>query len=141
MDKHAPEVIQHENFLQLSPEALKKLISRDSFYAPEIDIFLAVESWVKANTDVNTSEVLCNFHIYMKSEATDFLLSLGLSVFGSKLFSYFYSSIKVESNFDHGSSKCRETNCISFVGSNFGRDICAHADARFGTRVPWPFAR
>lgn len=63
MDKHAPEVIQHENFLQLSPEALKKLISRDSFYAPEIDIFLAVEMWVKANPDVNTSEVLCKFYI------------------------------------------------------------------------------
>lgn len=60
MDKHALEVIQHENFLQLSPEALHKLISRDSFYAPEIDIFLAVQSWVKANPDVNASEVLCN---------------------------------------------------------------------------------
>lgn len=64
MDKHASEVIQHENFLQLSPETLNKLISRDSFYAPEIDIFLAVESWVKANPDVNASEVLCNYMIY-----------------------------------------------------------------------------
>lgn len=62
MDKHASDVIQHENFLLLSPEAVNKLISRDSFYAPEIDIFLAVQSWVKANPDVNTSIVLCKFN-------------------------------------------------------------------------------
>ncbi|KAG7188383.1 hypothetical protein KM043_008036 [Ampulex compressa] len=58
MDKHAPEVIQHENFLQLSTVALKELVSRDSFYAPEIDIFLAVQAWVKANPDVDTKTVL-----------------------------------------------------------------------------------
>ncbi|XP_032664988.1 BTB/POZ domain-containing protein 9 [Odontomachus brunneus] len=72
MDKHAPEVIQHENFLQLSPEALKKLISRDSFYAPEIDIFLAVEMWVKANPDVNASEVLSQLRLSLIS-ITDLL--------------------------------------------------------------------
>ncbi|XP_076298371.1 BTB (POZ) domain containing 9 isoform X2 [Lasioglossum baleicum] len=58
MDKHACEVIQHESFLQLSAAALNELVSRDSFYAPEIDIFLAVESWVKANANTNDKSVL-----------------------------------------------------------------------------------
>lgn len=63
MDKHASEILQHESFLQLSPTALSELISRDSFYAPELDIFLAVDSWVKANPEVNNREVIGNFYI------------------------------------------------------------------------------
>lgn len=58
MDKHACEVIQHESFLQLSTAALNELVSRDSFYAPEIDIFLAVQAWVKANPDADGKSVL-----------------------------------------------------------------------------------
>lgn len=58
MDKHAVEIIQHESFMQLSSTALIELISRDSFYAPEIDIFSAVTSWVVANPGVNAEEVL-----------------------------------------------------------------------------------
>ncbi|XP_076632328.1 BTB/POZ domain-containing protein 9-like [Colletes latitarsis] len=58
MDKHACEVIQHESFLQLSATALNELISKDSFYAPEIDIFLAVRSWVQANPNVDHKSVL-----------------------------------------------------------------------------------
>lgn len=58
MDKHALEVIQHESFLQLSPSALNELIARNSFYAPEIDIFLAVQGWVKANPDVEAKDVV-----------------------------------------------------------------------------------
>lgn len=58
MDKHAIEVINHESFFQLSPTALNELVSRDSFYAPEIDIFRAVQSWVKANSDVDPNLVL-----------------------------------------------------------------------------------
>lgn len=63
MDKHASEILQHESFLQLSPTVLSELISRDSFYAPELDIFLAVDSWVKANPEVNNREVIGNFYI------------------------------------------------------------------------------
>ncbi|KAK0158581.1 hypothetical protein PV328_009564 [Microctonus aethiopoides] len=58
MDKHAAEVINHESFLQLSAIALNELVSRDSFYAPEIDIFLAMQSWVKANPEVDANQVL-----------------------------------------------------------------------------------
>ncbi|CAD6227476.1 GSCOCG00001163001-RA-CDS [Cotesia congregata] len=58
MDTHAIDIIKHSSFLQLSAGALNDLISRDSFYAPEIDIFLAVQSWVKANPEVDVNEVL-----------------------------------------------------------------------------------
>ncbi|XP_001605281.2 BTB/POZ domain-containing protein 9 [Nasonia vitripennis] len=58
MDKHALEIIQHETFFQLSSGALNDLLARDSFYASEIDIFLAVESWVKANPGVDADIVL-----------------------------------------------------------------------------------
>ncbi|XP_043256322.1 BTB/POZ domain-containing protein 9 [Colletes gigas] len=63
MDKHACEVIQHESFLQLSATALNELLSKDSFYAPEIDIFLAVRSWVQANPDVDHKSVLDNVRL------------------------------------------------------------------------------
>ncbi|XP_051164686.1 BTB/POZ domain-containing protein 9 [Leptopilina boulardi] len=58
LDKHALEVIQHESFLQLSLQALIELISRDSFYAPEVDVFLAVYAWVKANPGIEVKEIL-----------------------------------------------------------------------------------
>jgi len=63
MDKHALEVMQHESFLQLSATALSELISRDSFFATEIEIYLAVRSWVKANPDADGEKVLSNLSI------------------------------------------------------------------------------
>lgn len=44
--------------MQLSPDALKEIISRDSFYAPEIEIFKALQAWIKANSDVDAKDVL-----------------------------------------------------------------------------------
>lgn len=58
MDKHAMDIIKHEGFLQLSSGALNDVLKRDSFYAPEIEIFSAVQSWVKVNLGVETNEVL-----------------------------------------------------------------------------------
>ncbi|XP_066602241.1 BTB/POZ domain-containing protein 9 isoform X2 [Prorops nasuta] len=58
MDIHAPNIIQHESFLQLSDGALIDLISKNSFFAPEIDIFLAIQQWVKANPEMDPKEVL-----------------------------------------------------------------------------------
>ncbi|XP_029676985.1 BTB/POZ domain-containing protein 9 [Formica exsecta] len=68
MDKHASEILQHESFLQLSPTALSELISRDSFYAPELDIFLAVDSWVKTNPEVNNREVIAQLRLSLISK-------------------------------------------------------------------------
>lgn len=49
LDKNATEVLQHDSFLQLSVEALQGLLERDSFFAPEVDIFKAVCNWFSAN--------------------------------------------------------------------------------------------
>ncbi|CAM1331992.1 BTBD9 (predicted) [Pycnogonum litorale] len=49
MDRHALEIVQHESFLLLTAVALIFVISRGSFYAPEIDIFCSVLKWKKLN--------------------------------------------------------------------------------------------
>ncbi|KAM0736057.1 BTB/POZ domain-containing protein 9 [Formica fusca] len=68
MDRHASKILQHESFLQLSPTVLSELISRDSFYASELDIFLAVDSWVKANPEVNNREVIAQLRLSLISK-------------------------------------------------------------------------
>ncbi|KAL2737804.1 BTB/POZ domain-containing protein 9 [Vespula squamosa] len=72
VNKYAAEIIHHDSFLQLSPTALNELISRDSFYAPEIDIFLAVQEWIKANPDVDAKEILAQVRLSLIS-LTDLL--------------------------------------------------------------------
>ncbi|CAK1582357.1 unnamed protein product [Parnassius mnemosyne] len=56
LDRNATEVLQHDSFLQLSVEALQGLLERDSFFAPEVDIFKAVCSWFNANQQWVKSE-------------------------------------------------------------------------------------
>lgn len=63
MDIHASEVINHDSFQQLSSSALSELISRDSFCAPEIDIFSGVRSWVNTNSDIDPIEVLAQLRL------------------------------------------------------------------------------
>ncbi|KOC71172.1 BTB/POZ domain-containing protein 9 [Habropoda laboriosa] len=72
LDEHACNMIKHESFLQLSADALNELVSRDSFYAPEIDIFLAVRAWVKANPDADGKTVLDKVRLSLVS-ITDLL--------------------------------------------------------------------
>uniref|UniRef100_A0A1I7XLL1 BTB domain-containing protein n=1 Tax=Heterorhabditis bacteriophora TaxID=37862 RepID=A0A1I7XLL1_HETBA len=52
-DQNASEVLSTQGFLQLSLAAVTQLISRDSFCAPEIDIFSAIKEWVKVHPEVN----------------------------------------------------------------------------------------
>ncbi|XP_050435293.1 BTB/POZ domain-containing protein 9-like [Adelges cooleyi] len=47
IDNHAMDIFQSKDFLSLSPEAMVKILKRDSFIANELDIFLAVSSWIK----------------------------------------------------------------------------------------------
>ncbi|KAG1654460.1 BTB/POZ domain-containing protein 9 [Nymphon striatum] len=54
MDRHASEIIQHGSFLSLSASALKNMISRDSFCAPEVEIFSAVCEWSRHNITADT---------------------------------------------------------------------------------------
>ncbi|XKL65076.1 hypothetical protein PGB90_005162 [Kerria lacca] len=57
VDKHVTKIIVHDSFLQLSLESVKSLISRDSFFAPEVDIFQAVCHWIQ-NNEVSQEEQL-----------------------------------------------------------------------------------
>ncbi|XP_039294308.1 BTB/POZ domain-containing protein 9 [Nilaparvata lugens] len=49
MDSHATHIIAHPTFNQLTASGLKELVDRDSFFAPEVDIFRAVVEWIRAN--------------------------------------------------------------------------------------------
>ena len=43
----------------LTANSFQAVISRDSFCAPEVDIFLAALNWVRANPDATTEERDC----------------------------------------------------------------------------------
>ena len=49
MDLNAKEVLNTEGFLTLSEPSLNELLSRDSFYADEVDIFNGVIEWLQFN--------------------------------------------------------------------------------------------
>ena len=49
MDLNAKEVLNTEGFLTLSEPSLTELLSRDSFYADEVDIFNGVIEWLQFN--------------------------------------------------------------------------------------------
>ena len=55
----ALKILEHEDFLHLSADALKKVISLDSLYAPEMKIFRAVQKWLEVNPfDDSKQEIL-----------------------------------------------------------------------------------
>lgn len=49
VDMHATEVMKADSFLSLSQTALTELIARDSFFAPEIEIYHGVRGWMEHN--------------------------------------------------------------------------------------------
>lgn len=55
VDDHATVILKSGQFLQLSKEALIEVLRRDSFFAPEEEIFVAVSGWCKANIDLYLS--------------------------------------------------------------------------------------
>lgn len=59
IDRNATEVMADESFVSLSVDALKEMISRDSFCAQEVDIFRAVVSWIQNKGHEDPAEVLC----------------------------------------------------------------------------------
>ncbi|KAI4466852.1 Galactose-binding-like [Holotrichia oblita] len=59
LDKHASEILQHESFLQLSQSSLVELLQRDSFFAPEVEIFKGVIAWCKINKDDDDLVINC----------------------------------------------------------------------------------
>ncbi|XP_054834143.1 BTB/POZ domain-containing protein 9 isoform X1 [Eublepharis macularius] len=58
MDRNAQEVLSSEGFLSLSKAALLSIVLRDSFAAPEKDIFQALVNWCKHNPKENHSEIM-----------------------------------------------------------------------------------
>ncbi|KAL6033696.1 hypothetical protein STEG23_037193, partial [Scotinomys teguina] len=58
MDRNAQEVLASEGFLSLSKTALLNIVLRDSFAAPEKDIFLALLNWCKHNAKENHAEIM-----------------------------------------------------------------------------------
>lgn len=55
IDKNATDVMNHESFFMLSPSSLKEMIQRDSFCAQEIDVFKAVQEWIRRNPEEKDS--------------------------------------------------------------------------------------
>ena len=49
VDMNAPQVMTSDGFLSLEKQALIELLSRDSFFAPEIDIFYGVQRWIESS--------------------------------------------------------------------------------------------
>lgn len=47
-DANAIEILTLPGLLQLNASSLNQIINRNSFCAPEIDIFLAVKRWISA---------------------------------------------------------------------------------------------
>uniref|UniRef100_A0AAR5QFU2 BTB/POZ domain-containing protein 9 n=1 Tax=Dendroctonus ponderosae TaxID=77166 RepID=A0AAR5QFU2_DENPD len=59
LDIHAAEILKHESFLTLSQDSLVELLERDSFFAPEVDIFRGVCNWCNVNTDYADKVMKC----------------------------------------------------------------------------------
>ena len=57
LDRNAVEVLSTAGFACLSITGLVDIISRDSFCAPEVQIFRAVLAWVKNNEDVSMEDL------------------------------------------------------------------------------------
>lgn len=56
-DQHASEILDHESFISLSQASLVELLKRDSFFAPEVEIFKGVCKWCRHN-EVSSEEVI-----------------------------------------------------------------------------------
>ncbi|CAD7091304.1 unnamed protein product [Hermetia illucens] len=58
MDRNASEILAHSTFKHLSKESLEEVLRRDSFFAPEVQIFVAVSEWCKHNSNVDIESVV-----------------------------------------------------------------------------------
>jgi BTB/POZ domain-containing protein 9 len=58
IDRNAPQVMADESFGNVSADALKEMIARDSFCAHEVDIFRAVVQWIRSKNYSDPQEIL-----------------------------------------------------------------------------------
>ncbi|XP_052263784.1 BTB/POZ domain-containing protein 9-like [Dreissena polymorpha] len=67
MDRNATQILHSESFLQLSAHSVKELISRDSFCAPEIDIFSSIQRWADENHGEDPTPILDSIRLSLMS--------------------------------------------------------------------------
>lgn len=53
IDRRSIELMHHDTFKAISKDLLGDLLKRDTFYAPEIDIFNAVKAWYDSNRNAD----------------------------------------------------------------------------------------
>ena len=59
VDMHASAVMKNEGFLSLTQQAITELLSRDSFFAPELEIYHGICRWMESNeVDPTTAKSL-----------------------------------------------------------------------------------
>ena len=49
VDMNASAVLKSDGYLTLSQQALIELLSRDSFFAPELEIYIGIRQWTEVN--------------------------------------------------------------------------------------------
>ncbi|VDO90192.1 unnamed protein product [Heligmosomoides polygyrus] len=64
-DEHALEILKSKEFLTLPLTKVIEMLSRNSFYAPEIEIFHAVTDWIQAQPEMKPDQQLQFFKSLM----------------------------------------------------------------------------
>lgn len=96
IDNYATEILSTNNFLQLSTTALYHLIKRNSFCAPEIEIFKAVVNWIETNPEVGDScQAILNEIRLPLIKLEDLLNIVRLSNLFGKYFTFFCKFIRI----------------------------------------------
>ncbi|XP_045185511.2 BTB/POZ domain-containing protein 9-like [Mercenaria mercenaria] len=67
MDRNASQILQSDAFLTLSKHSVKELISRDSFCAPEIEIFISIQKWADDNEGEDPTPILESVRLALMS--------------------------------------------------------------------------
>lgn len=57
LDQNAVEVLATDSFPNLSKNSLIEIIKRDSFCAPEVQIFCAVTDWIETNDEASENDI------------------------------------------------------------------------------------
>ncbi|XP_075719612.1 BTB/POZ domain-containing protein 9 isoform X1 [Rhinoderma darwinii] len=67
MDRNAQDVLSSDGFLTLSKAALLDIVRRDSFAAPEKDVFQSLVRWCRRNTKEDHSEIMAAVRLPLMS--------------------------------------------------------------------------
>ncbi|KAG9461840.1 hypothetical protein GDO78_015585 [Eleutherodactylus coqui] len=67
MDRNAQDVLSSDGFLTLSKTALLDIVRRDSFAAPEKDVFQSLMRWCRHNAKENHSEIMAAVRLPLMS--------------------------------------------------------------------------